>query len=67
VPHSAAAPPERRSRRPLRPAEAAEQLGVDPQTLGRWADAGKVKAIRTLGGQRRYSAEEIETLAGGAA
>jgi predicted site-specific integrase-resolvase len=28
----------------------------------RWARAGKITAIRTLGGHRRYKAEEIRAL-----
>lgn len=37
-------------------------LGVTPQTLRRWADAGKIRTIRTLGGHRRYSAEDLNAI-----
>jgi len=34
--------------------KAAEKLGVSPNTLRRWADAGTIKTIRTPAGQRLY-------------
>jgi len=34
-------------------------LGVDPDTLRRWADAGKVDLLRTPGGHRRFREETI--------
>lgn len=41
-------------------AEAAELLGVDPQTLRRWKKNGKIKpAQRTIGNQRRYRLSEL--------
>ena len=43
-------------------ADAAERLGVDVNTLRRWDNTGKLKAIRTLGNHRRYRLEEIEAL-----
>lgn len=46
----------------LTPGEVAELFGVDPKTVSRWADAGKLRAQRTLGGHRRYRAEEVERL-----
>ena len=39
--------------------EAAEELGVHPTTLRRWADNGEVPLIRTPGGHRRFSAQVI--------
>lgn len=42
--------------------DAAEQLGVHPVTLRRWAESGKVQVVRTPGGHRRFSASEIERL-----
>lgn len=36
------------------PRIAAKQLGVSTKTLERWLEAGKIKAIITPGGQRRY-------------
>ena len=38
----------------LTPAEVAALFRVDPKTVTRWAKAGKLSAIRTLGGHRRY-------------
>lgn len=46
----------------LTPAEVATQFRVDPKTVTRWQKAGKLRAIRTLGGHRRYSAEQVRTL-----
>jgi excisionase family DNA binding protein len=43
----------------LTPAEVAALFRVDPKTVTRWAKAGKLTSIRTLGGHRRYRAEEI--------
>jgi predicted site-specific integrase-resolvase len=37
---------------------------VDPKTVTRWAKAGKLKSIRTLGGHRRYRETEIRALLG---
>lgn len=37
----------------LTPAQAAQQAGVDPKTISRWADKGLLAATRTLGGHRR--------------
>jgi excisionase family DNA binding protein len=36
---------------------AARRLGVHPNTLRRWADEGKIEAIRTESGQRRYDVD----------
>lgn len=46
----------------LTPGEVAELFKVNPKTVTRWARAGKITAIRTLGGHRRFSAEEIHGL-----
>ncbi|MGH8991626.1 MAG: BldC family transcriptional regulator [Acidimicrobiia bacterium] len=46
----------------LTPGEVAEMFKVNPKTVTRWARAGKITAIRTLGGHRRFSAEEIRTI-----
>ncbi|MGB0650560.1 MAG: helix-turn-helix domain-containing protein [Rhodothermales bacterium] len=42
--------------------EAAEQLGVHPVTLRRWAESGKIQVVRTPGGHRRFSSSEIDRL-----
>lgn len=43
----------------LTPAEVAALFRVNPKTVTRWARAGKLNAIRTLGGHRRFRASEI--------
>ena len=43
----------------LTPAEVAALFRVNPKTVTRWARAGKLTAIRTLGGHRRFRASEI--------
>jgi len=50
----------------LTPAEVAAMFRVDPKTVTRWAKAGKLASIRTLGGHRRYRASEVEALLNGA-
>lgn len=46
----------------LTPAEVAALFRVDPKTVTRWAKAGKLTSIRTLGGHRRYRANEVYAL-----
>lgn len=46
----------------LTPAEVAALFRVDPKTVTRWAQAGKLTAIRTLGGHRRYRESEVSRL-----
>ena len=46
----------------LTPAEVAKLFRVDPKTVTRWAKAGKITAIRTLGGHRRYRQSEVQAL-----
>jgi excisionase family DNA binding protein len=46
----------------LTPAEVAALFRVDPKTVTRWAKAGKLTSIRTLGGHRRYKESEVRTL-----
>ncbi len=50
----------------LTPAEVAALFRVDPKTVTRWAKAGKLTSIRTLGGHRRYRESEVRNLLGGA-
>jgi excisionase family DNA binding protein len=49
----------------LTPAEVATMFRVDPKTVTRWAKAGKLTSIRTLGGHRRYRESEVRSLLGG--
>lgn len=46
----------------LTPSEVAALFRVDPKTVTRWAKAGKLTSIRTLGGHRRYKASEVTAL-----
>ena len=46
----------------LTPAEVAALFRVDPKTVTRWAVAGKLTSLRTLGGHRRYWAAEVHAL-----
>jgi len=46
----------------LTPAEVAERFGVNVKTITRWADAGLLTCQRTLGGHRRFSAEQVERM-----
>ncbi|NTW39170.1 MAG: BldC family transcriptional regulator [Cellulomonadaceae bacterium] len=48
----------------LTPGEVATLFRVDPKTVTRWADAGKISTVRTLGGHRRFSENEIRSLLG---
>ena len=50
----------------LTPAEVAALFRVDPKTVTRWAKAGKLSSIRTLGGHRRYRADEVRKFLEGA-
>ncbi|MDP3968756.1 MAG: BldC family transcriptional regulator [Nocardioides sp.] len=49
----------------LTPAEVAAMFRVDPKTVTRWAKAGKLSSIRTLGGHRRYRESEVRDLLAG--
>jgi excisionase family DNA binding protein len=42
----------------LTPAEVATLFRVDPKTVTRWAQAGKLTSIQTLAGHRRYREHE---------
>lgn len=46
----------------LTPAEVAKMFHVDPKTVTRWAQAGKLTYMRTLGGHRRYRRDEVVEL-----
>lgn len=47
----------------LKTAEVADMLHVSPKTVTRWAKDGKLPHSRTLGGHRRFPADEIRKLA----
>ncbi|TMD61875.1 MAG: helix-turn-helix domain-containing protein [Chloroflexi bacterium] len=42
--------------------EASRRLGVDPDTLRRWADAGKIEVFVTPGGHRRFPRAAVDAL-----
>ncbi len=46
----------------LTPSEVAEVFRVDPKTVTKWAESGKLSCIRTMGGHRRYKTAEIRAL-----
>lgn len=52
----------RESSQLLTPAEVARLFRVDLKTITRWADAGRLNTVRTLGRHRRYLAVEVEQL-----
>lgn len=37
-------------------------LGVDPDTLRRWADVGRIRSFTTPGGHRRFSRTDVDRL-----
>ncbi len=43
--------------------EAAQQLGVHPTTLRRWADDGEIPVMLTPGGHRRFAVADVERFA----
>lgn len=43
----------------LTPSEVAALFRVNPKTVTRWARAGRLSTIRTLGGHRRFWASEV--------
>jgi len=46
----------------LTPSEVARMFRVDPKTVTRWAAAGKLRSVKTLGGHRRFSAADVRAL-----
>jgi excisionase family DNA binding protein len=46
----------------MTPAEVATAFRVDPKTVTRWAKAGKLTSIRTLGGHRRYLTSDVTAI-----
>jgi excisionase family DNA binding protein len=46
----------------LTPSETAERFRVDVKTLSRWAKAGRIPSIRTIGGHRRYRLADVQRL-----
>ena len=48
--------------RPLSLGPASRLLGVDPDTLRRWADEGRIDAFTTAGGHRRFDRATVERI-----
>lgn len=46
----------------LTPSEVASLFRVDPKTVTRWANAGKIGRTRTPGGHSRYRESEVRAL-----
>lgn len=46
----------------MKPAEVADLFRVDPRTVARWASAGRLDAVRTPGGHRRFRRSRVEAL-----
>lgn len=51
----------------LTPKEVAALFRVDPKTVGRWANAGRLDSVRTPGGHRRFRESEVRALLEGEA
>jgi excisionase family DNA binding protein len=49
----------------LTPSDVAAVLFVDPKTVTRWATAGKLPAVRTPGGHRRFLRSDVMSLLDG--
>lgn len=46
----------------LTPGEVAAVFRVDPKTVTRWAARGRIAAIRTVGGHRRFRESDVRRL-----
>jgi excisionase family DNA binding protein len=46
----------------LTPGEVASLFRVDPKTISRWAQAGRISRVRTPGGHGRYRESEVRRL-----
>jgi len=49
----------------LTPAEVARMFRVDPKTVMRWNQQGRLSSVRTPGGHRRFPAAEVRALLNG--
>jgi excisionase family DNA binding protein len=50
------------SEKMLTPGAVAEKFSVDVKTVARWADAGRIRYIRTPGGHRRFPESAVTAL-----
>jgi excisionase family DNA binding protein len=46
----------------LTPAEVGRLFRVSPKTVTRWARTGRISALKTMGGHRRFRRAEIEAV-----
>jgi excisionase family DNA binding protein len=46
----------------LTPAEVAALVFVDPKTVSRWAQSGKIPSVRTPGGHRRFRTSDVQAI-----
>lgn len=46
----------------LTPAEVGLMFRVDPKTVTRWANTGRLRSVRTLGGHRRFFDDQVQAL-----
>lgn len=49
----------------MTPGEVARAFSVDPKTVNRWAQAGRIKSTRTPGGHHRFRESESRALLAG--
>ncbi len=46
----------------LTPGEVAKMFRVDPKTVTRWGQSGRLSSVRTPGGHRRFKRAEVERM-----
>jgi excisionase family DNA binding protein len=46
----------------LTPGEVGRLFRVNPRTVWRWANQGRIRSVRTPGGHRRYRAADVRAL-----
>ncbi len=46
----------------MKPAEVAAMFRVSPKTVARWSVSGRLHPMRTVGGHRRFHADEVAAL-----
>jgi excisionase family DNA binding protein len=46
----------------LKPAEVAEIFRVDPKTVSRWAEDGRIARVKTPGGHNRFRESDVRGL-----